>query len=297
MSFRKAERKKARLRMGIAGPSGSGKTLSSLLIAYGITGDWSKIGVIDSENHSAELYVGVEVNGTQVGQYNVATVDAPYTPEKYIALIHEAEQAGLEALIIDSLTHAWAGGGGLLDQHGALADRSGNSFAAWRTITPKHNQLVDAMLSSPCHIIATMRSKTDYIQTQDERGKNTVKKVGLAPVQRDGMEYEFTIFLDIDAQHRAATSKDRTHLFDGLTFIPSPETGRQLKEWLETGVDNPTPATDDQRKHLKALAESKGIGPEGMTEMIQQRYGVENSKALTFHQACDLIAELEAMPR
>lgn len=296
LTFRRAERRKARLRMGLAGPAGSGKTLSSLLIAYGLTEDWAKIGLIDTENGSGDLYVGTEVNGVKIDQYNVLTLTAPFTPERYMAAIHAGERAGLEVIIIDSLSHAWAGEGGLLDQHGTLADKSGNSFAAWRQITPKHNALVEAILGSPCHIIATMRAKTEYVQTE-ENGKKVVKKLGLAPVQRDGMEYEFTLFCDIDAQHRAYASKDRTGLFDGMSILPTPEMGRQLRAWLEQGVDAPTPATDEQRKLLASKAKDKGISAESMTEMIRQRYGAESSKQLTFAQAAELIAELEAMPR
>ncbi|MBW1735925.1 MAG: AAA family ATPase, partial [Deltaproteobacteria bacterium] len=115
-----------------------------------------------------------------------------------------------------------------------------NSWAAWRKVTPKHNQLVEAMLQSPCHIIATMRSKMEYAQVM-ENGKTAVKKLGMSPIQRDGMEYEFTLFLDIDQDHVAAASKDRTSLFDGKFFKPSTDTGKTLIEWLETGDRPSTP--------------------------------------------------------
>ena len=230
--FRKATRKAAKLRLGIAGPSGSGKTMSSLLIAYGITGNWEKIGLIDTENGSGELYVGAQVNGSGlvIGEYNVLTITPPYTPEKYIQGIKMAEEAGLEALIIDSLTHAWAGEGGMLDQHGKITDasKSGNSWAAWRQVTPKHNALVEKMLGSQLHIISTIRAKTEYVQEGSR-----VKKVGLSPVFRDGIEYEFTTFLDIGTNHEAVASKDRTNLFShDEYFRPSPETGKKLKAWL-----------------------------------------------------------------
>ena len=143
MQFQPAQRKRAKLRLGIAGTSGSGKTYSALAIASGIT-SWSKIAVIDTENGSAELYA-------HLGQYSVLTLTAPYDPDKYIAAIHLAEQSGFDVIIVDSLSHAWNGEGGILDQQGKAADSKykGNSWAAWREFTPKHNALVETMLKSP----------------------------------------------------------------------------------------------------------------------------------------------------
>lgn len=240
MQIRKAERKKAKLRLGISAPSGAGKTYSSLLIAHGIVGDWSKVGLIDTENGSGDLYA-------HLGEYLVIPIEAPYTPDKYVEAIKAFEAHGTEVIIIDSLTHAWAGEGGILDIQAATAaaSRSGNSYTAWREVTPKHNALVNAILQSKCHIIATMRAKTDYVQEKNEQGKTEIKKVGLAPIQRDGMEYEFTVMLDVGINHIASASKDRTSLFDGQYFKPGEDTGRTLLEWLETGVD-----ADQRRKDL-----------------------------------------------
>ena len=230
MLIRKAERKKAKFRLGISAPSGAGKTYSSLLIAYGITGDWSKVGLIDTENGSGDLYA-------HLGEYMVLTLEAPYTPDRYIQAIKAFEDAGAEVIIIDSLSHAWAGEGGALDIQGAAAAKTGNSWTAWREVTSKHNALVNTMLTSKCHIIATMRAKTEYVQEKDANGKTIIRKVGLAPIQRDGMEYEFTVMMDISVDHMASTTKDRTGLFDGQYFKPGVETGKKMLEWLETGVD------------------------------------------------------------
>lgn len=240
MQIRKAERKKAKLRLGISAPSGAGKTYSSLLIAHGITGDWSKVGLIDTENGSGDLYA-------HLGDYSVIPIEAPFTPEKYIQAIKLFEDNGFEVVIIDSLSHAWAGEGGILDIQAAItaASRSGNSYTAWREVTPKHNALVNTILQSKCHIIATMRAKTEYVQEKNEQGKTEIKKVGLAPIQRDGMEYEFTVMLDLGLNHIASASKDRTSLFDGQYFKPGEDTGRKLLEWLETGVD-----PEQQRRKL-----------------------------------------------
>jgi hypothetical protein len=229
VGFRKAERKQARIKMGLTGPSGSGKTLSALLIAGGLTGGkWENIGIIDTENGSADLYAGTTIGSQKVGAYQVLTMEPPYEAGKYIAAIKLAEQAGIEVLIVDSITHAWAGQGGFLDKQGAIADKTGNSFAAWRKITPEYNLLVDTILQSPLHIILTMRSKTEY---SVEGGR--VHKLGMAPIIRDGFEYELSIALDLGQNHQVTVSKDRTGLFDGKVFIPSVDTGKTIKTWLE----------------------------------------------------------------
>ena len=227
IQIRKAVRKKAKLRLGVASPSVGGKTYSSLQLAFGLGG---KIGMIDTEHGSGDLYA-------HMGDYDIIQIEASYTVAKYLEAVKAFEEQGYSVIIIDSLSHAWAGDGGLLDKQGKLADRGTNSFAAWRTITPEHNALVETMLKSPCHIIATMRSKQDYVLEVNEKGKQTPKKVGLAPVQRDGMEYEFTVMLDIDMAHIANASKDRTGLFDGQFFKITQDTGKDLMNWLETGED------------------------------------------------------------
>lgn len=230
MQIRKAERKKAKLRLGIAAPSGAGKTYSALLMAFGLGG---KVGLIDTEHGSGDLYA-------HLGEYDVIGIEAPYTVAKYTQAIKAFEEAGYATIIIDSLSHAWAGDGGLLDKQGKIADRPGaNGYAAWRSITPEHNALVEAMLTSPCHIIATMRAKQEYVLETNDKGKQQPKKVGMAPVQREGMEYEFTVMLDVDMHHVASASKDRTSLFDGRFFKISEATGKELHEWLETGTDGP----------------------------------------------------------
>lgn len=235
MQIRKAERRKAKLRLGIAAPSGAGKTYSALLMAFGLGG---KIGLIDTEHGSGDLYA-------HLGEYDVISIEAPYTVAKYVQAIHAFEEAGYSTIIIDSLSHAWAGDGGLLDKQGKMADRGTNSFAAWRTITPEHNNLVDTMLRSPAHIIATMRAKQEYVLETNDRGKQQPKKVGMAPVQREGMEYEFTVMLDVDMNHIASASKDRTSLFDGRFFKIGKETGEELLQWLETGSEAPVRVAAD----------------------------------------------------
>ena len=244
--FHKAERKKGKLRLAIAGPAGSGKTYSALLIAFGIGG---RVAMIDTERGSGELY-------DHLGLYDACTIDAPFEPRKYVEAILAAEELGYGTIIIDSLSHAWSGQGGLLDTQGRIADKTGNSWSAWRQVTPKHNELVDTMLQSKCHIIATMRSKMEYTQVE-ENGKKQVKKLGMSPIQRDGMEYEFTVFMDLDHAHMASTTKDRTTLFDGKYFVPGIGTGKLLLNWLEgNGAAAPAAGMNDAQGQEKAKGET-----------------------------------------
>ena len=227
--FQKATRKKAKLRLAICAPSGAGKTYSALMIASGMG---TRIALIDTENGSGELY-------DHLCEYDTCTIQQPYTVQKYLDAIHAAESAGYDVVIIDSLSHAWAGTGGLLEEvdKRAASSRSGNSYTAWRDITPMHNKLVDAILQSKCHIIATMRSKVAYELQENDKGKKVPVKVGLAPIQREGLDYEFTVVLDIAIdKHVATASKDRTGLFDGKYFTPSVQTGQDIMQWLEVGV-------------------------------------------------------------
>lgn len=232
--FKQAVRQVAKLRLALSGPSGSGKTYSALLIASGIV-PIEKVAVVDTENGSANLYANL-------GTYSVLTLHPPYTPKKYIEAIHAAEQEGFELVIIDSLSHAWNGEGGLLEQKDKAtnAKYKGNGWAAWREVTPEYNKLIETMLNSSCHIIATMRSKTEYMQ-DDSNGRKRIVKVGAAPIQRDGIEYEFTVVFDLSIDHVATVNKDRTHLFDGQYFVPTPDVGKTLKQWLDAGEPAPAP--------------------------------------------------------
>lgn len=232
--FQKAVRQVAKLRLALSGPSGSGKTYSALLIASGIV-PIEKVAVVDTENGSANLYANL-------GTYSALTLHPPYTPKKYIEAIHAAEQEGFELVIIDSLSHAWNGEGGLLEQKDKATDAKykGNGWAAWREVTPEYNKLIETMLNSSCHIIATMRSKTEYMQ-DDSNGRKRIVKVGAAPIQRDGIEYEFTVVFDLSIDHVATVNKDRTRLFDGQYFVPTPDVGKTLKQWLDAGEPAPAP--------------------------------------------------------
>ena len=183
---------------------------------------WERICVIDTENGSGSLYVGSRAGGTRVGEYLTIHLEAPFSAARYLEAIDAAENAGVEYLIIDSLSHAWSGEGGLLDMQAGIAKRSGNSYTAWRDVTPLHNKLVDRILQCPMHVAATLRTKTEYVIEDNGNGKKSPRKVGMAPIFREGLEYEFSVFFELAQDHSAAATKDRTGLFDGQFFVITP---------------------------------------------------------------------------
>ena len=225
--FKKAVKTSAKLRLAIAGPSGSGKTYTSLAIATALA-DGAPIAVVDTEHGSAAKYA-------DLFSFDVAEMTPPFHPDKFVQFMADAAANGYAVVVLDSLTHAWSGTGGMLDLIDEIAKRKtgGNSFAAWKDGTPIQNRLIDAIVSSPIHVIATMRSKQDYVQDKDERGKTTVKKVGMAAQQREGFEYEFDVAFDMDIDNNAVVSKTRCPALTGRVFSkPGRDVAAILAEWL-----------------------------------------------------------------
>lgn len=221
MQLQLANRQKVKIKMALQGPSGSGKTFGALLLGFGLCGDWGKIAVIDSENRSSELYA-------HLGRFNVVSIEAPFTPEKYIEAIQICEKASMEVIIIDSISHEWEGIGGILEIHGNMA---GNSYTNWSKLTPRHNSFVQHILQSSSHIIGTIRSKQDYVLVE-KNGKQVPEKIGLKGVTREGMDYEFTLVFDLDIKQHASCSKDRTTLYMGKPeFKIVVETGKLINAW------------------------------------------------------------------
>lgn len=289
MAFQKATRKRAFIKMAVTGTSGSGKTYSSLLLAYGLTGAWDKIAVIDTENGSADLYA-------DLGDYSTMQINAPYTTKKYTDAIGEAVAAGFEVLIIDSLTHAWAGEGGLLQQKEALDARGGNKFTNWGSITKNHEVFKAHILESPIHIIGTMRSKTEYALGTD----NKPQKIGTAPIQRDGMEYEFSVVLDVIASHDAYAVKDRTGLFGGLSGALTVNHGQSLRKWLDGGAVTEAPAEAAPSPHKiasdKYASLIRSLSPERKKHwvaIITERFGGTNLSKVAVDKIETLNAEIE----
>lgn len=231
MKFQKAIKHEAKLRLAITGPSGSGKTFTALKVASALTD--KPIAVVDTEHGSAAKYA-------DLFDFDAFEMEPPFHPERYLEAIAEAQIAGYGVIVLDSLSHAWTGTGGLLDIVDQIAarSRSKNTFAAWKEGTPIHNKLIDGILYSDIHVIATMRSKQDYQVDKDDDGKTSVKKLGLAPIQRDGFEYEFDIVLDMDVNHTGIISKTRCiDLTDAVIKKPGDELAQTLREWLSGAPD------------------------------------------------------------
>lgn len=224
MELRKSERRQAKIKMALQGSAGSGKTMSSLLLAKGLTADkLSKVAIIDSENGSADLYA-------HIGNYNVLRMAPPFTPEKYIEAIDICLDAKMEVIILDSISQVWDE---LIDFHSKLP---GNTFTNWNKVTPRQKAFINKILQADAHIIATMRTKQDYV-LQQKNGKFIPEKVGLKAVQRDGVDYEFTLVFNIDIKNFASASKDRTNLFSGKPeFKINASTGKKILDWCNDGI-------------------------------------------------------------
>lgn len=227
MKLQQAKRHQVKLRIGLSGPSGFGKSYSALLLAYGMTNDWKKIALIDTENNSASLY-------SHLGDFNVLSLEEPFTPERYIKAIQVCEQADMSVIIIDSISHEWQSKGGCLEIHEQLGGR----FQDWAKVTPRHNAFIDAIILSKCHVITTSRRKVDYSIDKGSDGKTKVSKLGMKEITREGFEYELTVnFEFLNDNHLVSASKDRTGLFAGKPeFIINSSTGKKLMDWCNEGI-------------------------------------------------------------
>jgi len=228
--FQQAIKAQSRLRLTIDGPAGSGKSYTALRFAHALA-NGGKIAAIDTERGSLSKYVGESPDGIQWA-FDVVNL-VQFSPEKYAASIDAAGKMGYSVLLIDSLSHAWEGTGGALE----IKQKVGDAWRDWRLVTPIHNRMVDAILQSPCHVITTMRSRMEYIQEADEKGRITIRKVGLAPVQRPGMEYEFDLVCDMDWSHIMTVTKSRcSAVADMKVEKPGPEFMAPVIQWLTAGV-------------------------------------------------------------
>lgn len=317
MAFKKATKAQSKLRMALIGPSGSGKTYTALKIA-GLLGN--KVACIDTERGSASKYA-------DKFSFDVLELES-FHPQRYIDAIGEAVKAGYDVLIIDSLSHAWAGKDGLLEfvDKQARASQSNNAFAAWRQATPLHNQLVDAMLGANLHLIVTMRAKTEYImETDPKTGKTVPRKVGLQPIQRDGLEYEMDVVADMTPAIDLVISKTRCDELTGQVFNkPGPDVADILRTWLSDGVPIAQPKPEaEPTKPIQAAGPSaappvpaageppRPIHPSQFTKLgqllanhsqqqledfkrrLNNSFGSEDMGKLTYDQAAKVIKALE----
>lgn len=246
--FTKATKAQAKARIAMHGPAGSGKTYTALEWAT-VLADGGRVAVIDTERNSASLY-------SDRFEFDVMSFTPPYHPERLMAILDEAEKEGYSSVVIDSLSHFWSGAGGVLEIVDEAKSRfKGNTYAAWQVGTPLQQKMIDRILSHHAHIIATMRSKTDW-QVDTDGGRVTPVKLGLAPQQREGVEYEFTLVLDIDIKHRASVSKSRFAGIADRTFSADETVtaATQVLNWLKEGVE-PSVQTDFRDEIRKRISE------------------------------------------
>ena len=278
-NFQKAKREKSKARICLTGASGGGKTLSALFLAYGMTEDWNKIAVIDSERGRALLYANRSDLGT--GEFLHCDLEPPYTTDRYIEAMREAEKIVGEdgIIIIDSGSHAWKGEGGVLDYKEQISNQRGKTdFSAWNDAGKVQNRFIDTIMDLNCGVIVTLRSKSEYVQEKDpETGKSTVRKLGLAPVQRDDFEYEFMLVMDCDKDtHNATIIKDNTFLdAQGFYGRITPELGRQLREWMNDGVEPTIYTCEECGAKIKAYTFEDGttMSAEEIVAKSKETYG------------------------
>lgn len=271
----KATKLQAKGRIAITGPAGSGKTYTALVCAQSLKGD-GKVLFIDSEARSSEKYA-------DIFEFDILPLAPPYSVKTYLDAIKFAgEQDGYSVIIVDSLSHAWAGEGGALEQVDAAKTKyRGNTYVAWREVTPTQWKMVEAILQSPKHVIACMRSKMEHVIEQ-EGGKTTVRKVGMEPIQRAGMEYEFDVVLDMDWDHNGIVSKTRMDsIADRIINKPDSEFFDEIATWLSSGeAERPEPvvkvaeipqaeAPTEEEKGERAFTQSDLLG------LAKQRYNME----------------------
>lgn len=233
LTFAPATREQSYARIALTGPSGSGKTYTALMLATSLA---DKVAVIDTERGSASKYVGL--NGWA---FDTVTPDK-FSPLSLVELLGQATKGRYGCVVVDSLSHYWMGVDGMLEQADRRA-KHGNTFSGWKEVRPEERRMIDALVAYPGHVVVTMRSKTEFVIEENERGKKVPRKVGLKPEQRDGVEYEFDVVGDLDHDNVLTVVKSRIHTL-ARAVIPQPgeEFAQQIAEWLSEGTTVPTVA-------------------------------------------------------
>lgn len=271
ITFAPASKTEAKLRLAIIGPSGAGKTYSALAVATNLG---KRIAVIDTERGSASKYAD---------QFRFDTWQlTDYNPGNYVRALRAAVAAGYDVVVIDSMSHAWNGKGGALEMVDDAARRSkGNSFGAWRDVTPLHQSLMDEIVGAKTHVIATMRSKTEWSQERDEKGRTVIRKIGTAPIQRDGVEYEFDVVVDLDQDHVGVVTKTRCSDLSGVT-IPKP--GKQLADtlsrWLAGTSTEAAPKVVEASPDAQSPKGKPKAAPAKDSSASEILDGMQNAKSL-----------------
>jgi hypothetical protein len=281
--FKKATKTQSRLRLAISGTSGSGKTYSSLAIAQHLG---KTIAVIDTERGSASKYAGIF-------SFDVCEL-TEFHPGRYVEAIRAADAAGYEVIVIDSLSHAWF----------AELDMAQGNFSNWAKVKPLERALIDAMLGSNAHIIGTMRSKTEWVMTpsKNKRGEDTLQptKVGMAPMQASGIEYEFDLAGEINLDHLLTISKSRCPSLSNTTHLnPGRDLAEQMLLWLSDGTpETETPAQETPEskcERIKVAREAAGLGADSVRTLIKAEFNKSHPKSLTSEECDRLVAMIESI--
>jgi hypothetical protein len=316
MGFQKAKREKSHLRIGLTGPTNGGKTYSALRIAVGLVTEglkeegvknptieqiFDRIALIDTERKRGRLYASRTDLEMVTGEYWYQSIDAPYTINKYISAVDEAADlvgpGGV--VIIDSLTHAWAGTGGVLEKKEEVSKKSGqNSYTAWNDMNKEQNKMVDEILSVPAHTISTMRAKMDYVLEQNDKGKMQPKQVGLAPVQRNDLEYEFDLTLMINKDHTSAIIKDMSFLnklADANGELPkiTEDMGARLYAWVNQGEDPMKIEEEERLANVEEIQKYAKEYPELKALYKQTLFPTKAAKTLTLKETKVVLKEFK----
>jgi hypothetical protein len=283
---KKAIRRKLNIKMALISPSGGGKTYSSLRLCKGMGG---KTLLVNTEGDRGYIYA-------DEFDYDIADIEAPFTPEKFIEAIEYGEKEKYDNIIIDSASHEWSGKGGLLEVHSSMP---GNSYTNWAKITPRHNKFIDAQLYCKANIISCLRGKDTYV-LEEKNGKQVPQKVGLGADQRAGYEYECMLTLMISQDnHVANPMKDNTHIFDGKYEVLCEEHGELLRKWADTGEDKPVIEPEKigtkNMATLHAKAGEIGMSHEELSALAQEKYKVGSLKDLTVEQGRELYLHLSKL--
>lgn len=300
LQFKKAEKSQAKARIALSGPAGAGKTYTALKIA---TAMCKKVAVIDTEHGSASKYA-------DEFDFDVLELQR-FSPLDYVEAIKAAQAAGYDGLVIDSASHEWNGHGGCLELVELAAKKSkGNSYVAWRDVTPLHNQFIEALHDAKMHLVTTYRSKMDYLQTEDGSGKRTIQKVGMAPITREGAEYEHDIVGEMDLEHNMIVTKSRCRaLADSVHRRPGDEFAKAVLAWLSDGSPAktetapevpeawrdkpkdtaPEMADKDDAKALTHAANDAGCDTAQLVAYLKEQFQVDRIGAMTKAQVHEAI--------
>lgn len=275
---KRAKRQQLIAAVEIAGPSGAGKTLGALLMAYGMMKEkypdlddfdlWGKIGLVDTEHERSLVYEGMTHQGVKIGEFWHMPLENDFSVSKYTHCVKSLKDAGVEVIVIDSISHAWEGQNGLLD----LQQVKGGSFGAWRDVNPVYNDFIKLVTGETfrIHTISTVRQKQDYQVDRTDTGKLEIKKLGLKHVQRDSLEYEFQVVFQVDMNHAATVTKDNSGLFEGKQAVITPEHGKKLIQWLDKGIDVKGEEEKQRQEFIKMCRQIEAHYNGPVTEKIKE---------------------------